>query len=65
MNNGTYQALSDTSIVGFFSMVDIAEGQIVSVKDGDHDNTAFVECGPFCTIEIMRDYKTQALELID
>lgn len=65
MINGTYQAIKDTGVVGLFSMADVLERQIVSVEDGDHENTVFVNCGPACTVEIYRDNSFSNFELID
>lgn len=65
MKNGTYQAKKDCSIVGLFSMADVLEGQMVGVLDGDHDDTAFVECGPFNSVEVKRHDDFSDLEFVE
>lgn len=65
IKNGTYQAKDDCSIVGLFSMADLSKGQMVTVKDGDHDNTVFVECGPLRTVECERANDFSNFEAVD
>jgi len=65
MDNGTYKAKKDLSIIGLFSMTDVNKGQIISVEDGDHEDTVFVETSPFCKIELYRDHNFSNLELLD
>lgn len=65
MKNGTYKAQADLTVWGLFSMADVGEGQMVVISDGDHDDTASVECGPFCTVEVKRDHNFSNLELVD
>lgn len=65
MKNGTYQAKKNITVFGFFSMADVSEGQMVTIKDGDHDHTAFVECGPLATVEVDRAEEIKHLELVE
>jgi hypothetical protein len=65
IKNGTYQAKEDCSIVGLFSMTDLRKGQMVTVTDGDHDNTVFIECGTLLTVECERAKDFSNFEVVD
>jgi hypothetical protein len=65
MDNGTYQAKKDCTIIGIFSMADVIEGQMIGVLDGDHDDTAFIECGPFNSVEVNRNDNFSDFEFVE
>ena len=65
MQNGTYKAIKNTTVTGGVAMAFILDGQIVTVTNGDHDDTVFIGCGPGCVVEISRVADFSAFELLD
>lgn len=65
MENGIYKANSDSCIMGKFLKTSILKGQSVIVDYSDLDETAFIECKPFCILEIPRDSLFSNFDLIN
>ena len=65
MKKGTYKAVKDTNLTGLFSMSEVLRGQVVVVSDGDHEDTVFVECGPFSWVEVYKSHNFESFELLD
>jgi len=65
MENGKYKANADSCILGKYSRVNILKGQSIVVDYSELDDTAFIECAPFCTVEVPRNSIFSNFELIE